>query len=248
MQAIFGREGMEAVASGDPVADRYDRQVVALAMEQSWHWEPRGENARELVIGDEKWPFPVPLVKTGDEWQFDFVPGRKEVARQTRCHEDHRPVPRRRHAAEYAANRSPQPAGLFASACGAPPAARMALLAEEPGERPSPMGDLVADAEGVGYAQNKMGSVPFRGYHCRILTAQGPAAPGGQKSYVVNGRMPAASPSWRTRPIAFSGVMTFMVGPEGIVYQKDLGPDTATQALRLAEYNPDGSWTAVQAP
>ena len=90
---------------------------------------------------------------------------------------------------------------------------------------------------------------PFRGYRFRILTAQGSAAPGGKKSYVVNGGMSGgfALVAYPAK-YAFSGVMTFVVGPEGVVYQKDLGPDTVTLAPGLAEYNPDESWTAVQAP
>ena len=100
-----------------------------------------------------------------------------------------------------------------------------------------------------GYDPNKPDASPFRGYRFRILTAQGPAAPGGKKSYVVNGDMTGgfallAYPA----KYAFSGVMTFMVGQDGVVYQKDLGQDTATEAARLAEYNPDESWTAVQVP
>ena len=100
-----------------------------------------------------------------------------------------------------------------------------------------------------GYDPNKPDASPFRGYRFRILTAQGPAAPGGKKSYVVNGDMTGgfallAYPA----KYASSGVMTFVVGPDGVVYQKDLGKDTATQALRLTEYNPDESWTAVRVP
>jgi hypothetical protein len=107
----------------------------------------------------------------------------------------------------------------------------------------------VAEAAAEGYDLNKSASSPFWGYHFRILTAQGPAAPGGKKDYVVNGDMTGgfallAYPA----KYASSGVMTFMVSHDGVVYQKDLGPDTGTQAPRLAEYNPDESWTAVPVP
>jgi len=116
-----------------------------------------------------------------------------------------------------------------------------------PGGRRSPLGDLVADAATEGYDVNKSASTPFRGYHYRILTAQGPAAPGGKKSYIVNGDMRdgfalLAYPA----KYASSGVMTFIIGQDGVVYQKDLGKDATTQAPLLAEYNPDKSWTAVQ--
>ena len=255
MQAIFGREGMEAAASGDPVADQHDREVVALAMEQSWHWEPHGEDAKELIIGDEQWPFPVPLVKTGNEWQFDSEAGKEEVlARRIGGNElgvinlcrDYVRVQK-----EYASQpHDGKPAGLFAQRFRSSPGLQDGLYWQRKhGERRSPFGDLVAAAVAEGYDPNKPDSSPFRGYHFRILTAQGPAAPGGKKSYVVNGDMTGgfallAYPA----KYASSGVMTFMVGQDGVVYQKDLGEDTATQAPRLAEYNPDESWTAVQVP
>ena len=79
IQSIFGRKAMEAVDSGDKVADRHDRQVIALAMEQSWRWSPRNADTNELIIGDEQWPFPVPLVKAGDGWRFDSEQGKEEV-------------------------------------------------------------------------------------------------------------------------------------------------------------------------
>ena len=255
MEAIFGREGIEAVASGDPVSDRHDREVIALAMEQSWRWAPHGADGNELIIGDEQWPFPVPLVRTGTEWQFDTEKGKEEVlARRIGGNEldviglcrEYVGMQR-----EYAGQpHDGKPAGLFAQRLRSSPGRQDGLYWQaKRGERRSPLGDLVAKAEAEGYDQSKPESSQFRGYRFRILTAQGPAAPGGKKSYVVNGDMSGgfallAYPA----KYAFSGVMTFVVGQEGVVYQKDLGKDTATQAPRLAEYNPDESWTAVQAP
>ena len=253
MQAIFGREGMEAAASGDPVADRHDREVIALAMEQSWRWAPYGEDGKELIIGDEQWPFPVPLVKTGNGWQFDSEEGKEEVlARRIGGNELGTIDICRAYVGmqrEYASQpHDGKPAGLFAQRLRSSPGREDGLYWQrKPGERRSPLGDLVAEAEAEGYDQNKPESSPFRGYRFRILTAQGPAAPGGKKSYVVNGDMTGgfALVAYPAK-YAFSGVMTFMVGQDGVVYQKDLGEDTAAQALRLAEYNPDESWKAVQ--
>ena len=255
MQAIFGREGMEAVASGDPVSDRNDREVIALAMEQSWRWAPHGENAKELIIGDDQWPFPVPLVKTGNEWQFDSEEGKEEVlARRIGRNELGIISVCRAYVGmqmEYADQpHDGKPAGLFAQRIRSSPGCQDGLYWQtKPGERRSPLGDLAAEAAAEGYDSNKSGSSPFWGYHFRILTAQGPAAPGGKKNYVVDGDMRGgfallAYPA----KYASSGVMTFMVGQDGIVYEKDLGEDTATQALRLAEYNPDDSWKAVREP
>src|SRR6059058_1907279 len=79
MERLFGRETLEAVASGDPVSDRNDQEVIALAMEQSWRWNPIAQDRQELIIGREQWPFPVPLRKTGNQWQFDSEAGKTEV-------------------------------------------------------------------------------------------------------------------------------------------------------------------------
>ena len=255
IQAIFGREGVEAVASGDQVSDQRDREVIALAMEQSWHWAPHGAEGKELIIGDEHWPFPVPLVKTGNAWQFDSVEGKEEVlARRIGGNElgvinlcrDYV-----RAQKEYASEpHDGKPAGLFAQRFRSSPGLHDGLFWRlKRGERSSPFGELVAAAIAEGYDPSKPDSSPFRGYRFRILTTQGPAAPGGQQSYVVSGDMTGgfallAYPA----KYAFSGVMTFMVGQDGVVYQKDLGEDTDAQASGLTEYDPDKSWTAVQPP
>jgi hypothetical protein len=255
MSKIFGREGIEAVASGDPIADRQDREVIALAMKQSWRWAPHGADGRELIIGDEQWPFPVPLVKSGSAWQFDSEEGREEVlARRIGRNElgvidlcrDYV-----RAQKEYASEpHDGKPAGLFAQHFQSSPGLQDGLFWRmKRGERSSPFAELVAAAIEEGYDPGKPDASPFRGYCFRILTAQGPAAPGGQKSYAVNGDMSGgfallAYPA----KYAFSGVMTFVVGQDGVVYQKDLGEDTATRAARLTEYNPDESWKAVQLP
>lgn len=255
VQAIFGREGMEAAASGDPVSDRHDREVIALAMEQSWRWAPRGEDSKELIIGDEHWPFPVPLIKAGNEWQFDSEEGKEEVlARRIGRNELGIVSICRAYVGmqrEYASQpHDVKPAGLFAQRLRSSPGRQDGLYWQaNPGERRSPLGDLAAEAAAEGYDPNKSARSPFWGYHFRILTAQGPAAPGGKKSYVVNGDMSGgfALVAYPAK-YAFSGVMTFAVGQDGIVYEKDFGKDTAAQALRLEEYNPDESWTPVREP
>ena len=255
IQAIFGREGVEAVASGDPVSDRHHREVIALAMAQSWRWASRDADGKELIIGDEQWPFPVPLVKTGNAWRFDSEAGKEEVlARRIGGNElgvislcrDYV-----RAQKEYASEpHDGKPAGLFAQRFRSTPGLHDGLFWRlKRGERRSPFGELVAAALQEGYDPDKPRSSPFRGYRFRILTAQGPSAPGGQKNYVVNGEMTGgfallAYPA----KYAFSGVMTFVVGEDGVVYQKDLGKNTDRKAARLTEYDPDASWTAVESP
>jgi Protein of unknown function (DUF2950) len=254
IQSIFGREGIEAVSSGDTVSDRHDRAVIALAMQESWSWAPRGDG-KELIIGDEQWPFPVPLVRAGDKWKFDSDQGKQEVlARRIGSNELNAINVCRDYVGmqqEYARHpHDGKPAGLFAQRLRSSPGREDGLYWQRKfGGKFSPLSDLVAEATAEGYDMNKPESSTFRGYHFQILTAQGPAAPGGKKSYVTNGDMKdgfalLAYPD----KYAYSGVMTFVVGQDGVVYQNDLGKDTATQALSLAEYNPDESWTAVRVP
>jgi hypothetical protein len=189
------------------------------------------------------------------EWQFDSDEGKEEVlARRIgrnelgiielcRAYVDMQE--------EYASQpHEGKPAGLFAQRLRSTSGHQDGLYwPVKPGERPSPLGDLAAEAATEGYETSSSSSSPFWGYQFRILTAQGPAAPGGKKSYVVNGEMSGgfallAYPA----KYASSGVMTFVVSQEGAVYEKDLGTDTATQAPGLTEYNPDESWTVVREP
>ena len=109
------------------------------------------------------------------------------------------------------------------------------------------MGDLVASAAAEGYTRSDARPVPYHGYYFRILRSQGPNAPGGKLDYVVNGRMTLGY-AVLARPAEYgnSGIMTFMMGTDGVVYQKDLGPDTERLASSIGEYDPDDSWTKAQ--
>jgi DUF2950 family protein len=255
LREIFGRDALDAAASGDAVADRHDRQVVALAMQQSWRWSQLGADRRELIIGDEQWPFPAPLVKTGATWKFDSDAGKEEViARRIGRNElamidlCHAYVDMQK---EYASQpHDGKQSGVFAQRIRSSPGRHDGLYwAIEEGQERSPLGDLVAQAEIEGYDRNKSSESPFWGYNFRILTSQGAAVAGGARSYVVNGDMSGgfAMVAFPARYGA-SGVMTFIVNQDGVVYEKDLGQDTANQGGRMTEYNPDETWAAVRTP
>ena len=253
--SIFGRKTVEAVASGDTVSDKRDREVVRLAMEQSWRWSPLGSDRKELITGDEQWPFPVPLAKSGDQWVFDGEAGKQEVIARRIGRNELGVIDLCRWYVdvqkEYAAEpHDGKQAGLYAQRLRSTRGHQDGLYWEtNPDEKPSPLGDLVAEAAEEGYAKNQTESSPFWGYRFRILTGQGGAAPGGKKNYVVNGDMPGGF-GLVAYPARYgsSGIMTFIVNQDRVVYQKDLGKDTLSLAADMTEYNPDNSWASAQMP
>jgi hypothetical protein len=255
LREIFGKQAFESVASGDSVADRNDREVIALAMEQSWRWVPVTPDRQELIVGDEQWPFPIQLVKAGDQWRFDSEAGKEEViARRIGRNEltvidlSHAYVDMQK---EYAADaHDGKRSGLFAQRLRSTPGHQDGLYwSAQSGDKESPLGDLAAEAAAEGYAEGKTSATPLWGYQYRILTAQGAAAPGGKRSYIQDGEM-----SGGFALVAFpatygsSGIMTFIVNQDGVVHQKDLGKDTVNLATSMAEYDPDHSWEAVRMP
>jgi hypothetical protein len=255
MERMFGRDVMQDVDSGDPVSDRRDRELIALAMEQSWQWAPVSAQTSELIIGDERWPFPAPLVKKGDQWLFDGEAAKEEVLirRIGRNELDviglcHAYVGmQRKYASE---SHDGKPAGLFAQRFRSSPGREDGLYWPQiPGRKRSPLGDSAAQSAAEGDRENKSSPSPFWGYNFRVLTAQGDAAPGGRRSYVENGGMSGGF-ALLAYPAAYasSGVMTFVINQDNVIYEKDLGLETQTLAARITEYNPDASWTQVRLP
>jgi len=253
-ETIFGAGQAAAFASGDDVSDRHDREVIGLAMQQSWRWAPLGTDRKELIIGDEQWPFPIPLMKAGDGWQFDTEAGKQEVlARRIGRNEigvvdlcRAYVVMQRQYASEP---RDGKVAGMYAERIRSTPGRQDGLYwSAGPSEPPSPMGDLVAEAEAEGYDEAQSTAKPFWGYHFRILHGQGAAASGGAKSYFVNGNLSGGF-ALVAYPAKYrqSGVMTFIVNHEGVVFEKDLGEQTAKAASSMEEYSPDSSWVQVPA-
>ena len=209
----------------------------------------------ELIIGDEKWPFPVPLAEVRGGWQFDTDAGKEEILSRRIGRNELRVIDVCRNSVSIQKEYASQPrdgklAGLYAQRVLSSPGRQDGLywsVGDE--ELPSPLGDLVAQAMVEGYDLNKDTSQPLWGYHFRILTAQGSAAKGGATSYIVNGEMSGgfgliAYPAEYGR----SGIMTFIVNQDGVVYQKDLGEDTLKLAPGLTTYDPDSAWAEVQAP
>lgn len=255
LQAIFGPGSQALLSSGDPVDDRNAREVFVAAFQQGWRLASERAGERTLYIGNEDWPFPVPLVKAKNGWRFDTATGVEEV--------HFRRIGRNELEViqicstyveaqqEYASNgHDGKPAGLYAQKFRSDAGKQDGLYWKTEGDEvPSPLGDLAAEAAEQGYAKEEGKRMPFHGYFFRILTAQGKHAPGGAKDYVANGEMAGgfALIAWPAE-YGNSGVMSFIVNQGGVIYEKDLGEATATAATEMKEYNPDSSWHKVQMP
>jgi len=253
--AIFGPDGRELLASSDPGTARMNRQVFSVAAAEQWHLTDAGTNRKTLAIGNEDWPFPVPLVKDAGGWRFDTAAGKEEViARRIGANElaaidtvRAYVTAQRRYAAQGHDGNQP---GAYAKKFKSDPGKEVGLYwPATRGQKRSPLGDLVAQAaeEGRQVGGDRSQPSPFHGYYFKILSAQGSAASGGAKPYDVKGRMSGgfALVAWPAQYDA-TGITTFIVNQDGIVRQKDLGPGSDAAARKMSAYNPDGSWRPVQ--
>ena len=252
--AFFGPEGKDLVSSSDPATARMNRDVFVAAFAERWHLVDDEGGSKTLVIGNEDWPFPVPLVKEKTRWRFDTAAGKEEVlARRIGRNELAVIAICRTYVSaqkEYAeAGHDGKPAGLYAVAFRSDPGKQNGLYwPTAKGAKRSPLGDLVAEAATEGRnLEAAQQPEPFHGYLFKILTAQGSKVPGGAKSYVVNGEMSGgfALVAWPAQYDA-SGIMTFVINQSGVVWQKDLGPETAKIVAAMKAYDPDASWTEVR--
>jgi hypothetical protein len=255
MLAIFGAEGRELFASSDPATARLNRQVFTVAVREQWHLEDATNGRKTLVVGNEEWPFPVPLVKGADGWRFDTAAGKEEVLAR-RIGRNELQTIATMHAYVTAQQRYAQlghdgkPAGVHATKFQSDPGKENGLYwPTARGQKRSPLGDVVAQAaeEGRPLGADRPQPTPFHGYYFKILTGQGAAAAGGARSYIVKGEMSGgfALVAWPAQYDA-TGVMTFIVNQDGIVRERDLGPQTDATARKMTVYSPDASWQPVQ--
>jgi hypothetical protein len=250
---VLGPDGKPIVSSGDPVADGNVRQDFVSAYDAKHAIEMEGDGTQTLFIGDENWPFPIPLINKGGQWQFDTLGGLDEIFR--------RRVGRNELSAievslayvqaqnEYA---SLDPTGLgrgvYAQRIVSRPGKKDGLYwPSAEGEEPSPLGELAAQAAAEGYKPGTT-PIPYHGYYYRILTRQGSAAPGGAYDYLVKGKMIGGF-GLIAYPAEYgnSGIMTFMVNQDGTVFQKDLGANTAKLVREIDSFSPDDTWNKVDA-
>lgn len=249
VERLFGPGGPELLASGDEVADREDALRVQQFLREKLAFEERGADARIALLGSEAWPFPIPLVRADGRWHFDVEAGAEELANRRVGRNElstiaslHACVDAQREYAAVARDGEPRTfASRFFSSPGKHDGLYWPAGANEPA---SPLGERIAEAARSGYTPGANGPQPFHGYCFRMLTRQGSHAPGGAKSYLdERGRMRGgfALLAWPAKYGA-SGVMSFVVDQQGIVYQRDLGAQTEQAAARIEAFDPDASW------
>lgn len=248
--AILGPEGRPLVSSGDAVADRAVRERFIASYDRAHRFEGGGGKVT-LYVGEDDFPLAIPLVPDRDLWRFDTRAGKEEIVNRRIGQNELNTIQTCLAYVDaqleyYGEDRNADGLREYAQRFASTPGKRDGLYWEtKPGERPSPLGPLVVSARGEGYKRGDK-PMPYHGYYYRILTAQGPNAPDGAYDYLAHGRMIGgfalvAFPA----QYGVSGVMTFIVNHEGVVYQKDLGPDSAAQARAMKTFNPDTTWKKV---
>ncbi len=246
---ILGPDGKNIVSSGDDVEDANSRSNFVQKYQEMHRLAKDPDGSTILYIGAKNWPTPIPLMNKGSAWYFDTEAGKKEILYRRigrnemsaiRVAQELVAAQKEYYAAqhnEYAQkifSSEGQHDGLYWKAAG--------------GESPSPIGPLVAAAVAEGYTKGQdVAPTPYRGYYYRILTRQGKNGAGGAKSYIVNGKMTDGF-AFMAYPAEYrsSGVMTFIIGEDGVIYEKDLGKKTEAAARTMKEYNPNSSWRKTE--
>jgi hypothetical protein len=238
LRALFGPEGEKVLVSGDPVMDQRSREVFLVAYAERAALMTVSATRETLFIGNEDWPFPIPLIKENQTWRFDTAAGAQEILfrrigrnelttiRVCQAYVDAQK--------EYAAAaHDGKPAGLYAQKIASTTGKHDGLYwkSDDP-DQLSPLGDFAAEAAAEGYRRTAGRTTPYHGYLFRILTVEGES--GTQPALIAH---PAAYGS--------SGVMSFIVNQDGQVYEKDLGTKTASMAADINEFKPDSGWQKV---
>ncbi len=247
MLEILGPDGKQVISSGDETADAQSRADFVRRYHEM-HRLVKEPDGFTLYVGAENWPLPLPVVQRDRSWYFDTAAGKREILYRRIgrneistirvCQElvaaQKEYYSTRHEYAQKILSDAGQHNGLYWRAGD--------------GEPQSPIGPLIASAVAEGYARRTDGApTPYRGYYYRVLTSQGKNSPGGPKSYIAGGQMTEGC-AFVAYPAEYrsSGVMTFIVNADGVVYQKDLGWKTGILAKTMKEYNPGSGWQKAE--
>jgi len=253
---ILGPDGEDLVSSEDPVMDKQRAMEFANKAKEKMSVETSKKTPNEavLVVGKDNFPLPIPIVKQNGKWFFDTKVGREEILNRRVGANELNAIEICRGFVEAQGEYSTEKhdgskVNQYAQRILSTPGKHDGLAWQNPdGTWGGPVGEEVARALQEGYSFQAGGSPkPYHGYYFKVLKGQGPAAPGGEIDFVTGGAMiggfalAAAPAEYRV-----TGVMTFMVGPDGVVYEKDLGPDTLKTFQSMEKYNPDKTWKVTE--
>jgi len=252
--AIFGPGSKEVIYSGDATQDKQTAEAFVSAYQVMNRWRKLDDNNESLIIGADNFSFPIPLKRNDSgRWYFDTAAGKDEVlarrvgrnelaaidvcgaladAQHEYFSESHHDMRKKQYALKFISDKGTQDGLYWDSADG---------------QTRSPLGPLVAFATGEGYSAQPQSHEPFHGYYFRMLNGQGKHAQGGAKDYLSDGKMVRGF-AFVAYPAEYgnSGIMTFIINQNGVVYQKDLGKDTSETASAMTEFDPDDTWTPVE--
>lgn len=252
---ILGDKARRLVFSGDPVIDRHERAWFLSLYQEGHEVAAEGKSRAVLQLGKDGQPYPIPLIKKEARWRFDTSEGHEDLLSRRISKAELTALnlvsafvdaQREYHQRDHNGSGTPKYAQRFRSTAGR----KDGLYWEgAPDKAEGPIAALVEAAAKEGYQPSKEGAWPvYRGYVYKILTAQGPLASGGAREYIVNGRMTEGF-ALVAFPVRYgvSGIMTFLVNHDGVIFQKDLGPKTVEAGSQMARFEPDGTWTKGQA-
>jgi hypothetical protein len=251
--ALLGPGSESLVSTGDPVDDRQNWDEFLKSYGEKNRLEAVGTGKVMLHIGKDDWSFPIPIVMSGKNWRFDTKAGKDEILNRTIGENELSAIQvllaiadAQRDFADDMRQLTGQPE--YAQKLESSPGKKDGLYWEAAqGEEPSPLGPLAAQARAEGYGQSPGLPTPYHGYYYRILNAQGKNAPGGAYDYMVRGKMVGGF-AILGYPASYgaSGVYTFIVNHDGVVYRKNLGKNTARIAAAMTKFDPDKTWKKVQ--
>jgi len=253
--AIFGPESKDIIYSGDAVQDKSAVERFINAYQVMHRWRMMRDGSQDLLVGADNYPFPIPLKKNASgQWYFDIAAGKDEILARRIGRNELAVIDVCAALADaqhdyFSQPRNGEKTKQYALKFISDPGTQDGLYWDSPPDQPrSPLGPLAAFASNEGYSVKPEAHQPFHGYYFRMLTKQGSKAPGGAKDYVVNGKLTGGF-AFLAYPAEYrnSGVMTFTVGPDGVVYQKDLGVKTSDIAAAMTEYDPGDGWANVAA-
>lgn len=252
---ILGDRAKRLVFSGDPVIDRHERAWFLSLYAEGHEVVADGDKSAVLQLGKDGQPYPIPIIKKGTRWQFDPSEGHEDLLSRRISKAELTAVnlvaayvdaQREYHQRDQSGGSTHEYAQRFRST----PGQKDGLYWEGASDKAEgPIAALVEAALKEGYRSTHEGELPvYRGYVYKLLTAQGPLARGGAREYIINGRMTEgfALVAFPVR-YAVSGIMTFLVNQDGVIYQKDFGPKTVEVGRKMTQFNPDASWTKGQA-